>query len=514
VATARIAPWTYRFGHGLAPAQVSMFTLHPARLLELLVPFPFGLPGHPGLDGVWAAGVLPQPPLYLSVYAGVVATLLAPFGARRRRMLAGLAVGGLLLASLGSWSSLPFQLLFAGAFRSPEKLVLWTALALPLLAAEGLERLVAGGGRALVPVALAGALAATAAATLLLLFGIPRAAGDVGRTHLVAQLAVAASLLLTAAWAARRSPPVLLVLQLVALLQLGPLVRLPDVADLRPAGGPFVGRAVVPLEQTYPHWDGLMAPFPGADRLWWQAQWEAFTLGPTPGVLAGRTYPVSPDMVGLHHRFYALLLSQLAAADWDLRAPWLRVLGVEVLVASEPVAHPDLHLLGAAGPPASPALFYGVVAPAPAAWWPRRAAVAGSPREALALLDRRDPAAIAAVPFPIEHQPGARLRLLRWEPDRIRIDVVGKGGLLVVRRAFQAFWRARSGGQDLQVVPADLGLLGVLVPPGRQQVELSVSAWPEWLAALFGLMAAVALGLLGRPWRGAVAPSPDRSRTS
>ncbi|HUR02365.1 MAG TPA: hypothetical protein VM347_07495, partial [Nonomuraea sp.] len=69
------------------------------------------------------------------------------------------------------------------------------------------------------------------------------------------------------------------------------------------------------------------------------------------------------------------------------------------------------------------------------------------------------------------------------EPDRIELEVESDGGLAVVQRAYQPLFEAQSEGRKLRTVPVDLNLLGVEVPPGRHRVVLSVSSWPEGLAA-------------------------------
>src|SRR5688572_31819326 len=38
----------------------------------------------------------------------------------------------------------------------------------------------------------------------------------------------------------------------------------------------------------------------------------AFALGPVPGVLEGLTYPMAPDLVGMHHRFFDYVLFRTA----------------------------------------------------------------------------------------------------------------------------------------------------------------------------------------------------------
>lgn len=85
------------------------------------------------------------------------------------------------------------------------------------------------------------------------------------------------------------------------------------------------------------------------------------------------------------------------------------------------------------------------------------------------------------------------MRLLYARADRVELEVAGDGGVVVVRRAFQPLWQARSGAQQLQVVPADVVLTGVVVPPGEHRIELFVSSRPEWKAAMVAGLALVAL---------------------
>jgi hypothetical protein len=513
VATLRIAHWTFRFGYGMLAKEVAAFTLQPGRLLELALPFPFGLPAFPGDRGLWAFGALPR--LYLSLYFGAVALILAFAGARRRLPLAGLALGGLALACIGRFSANLLQILFAGGFRSPEKLIVWTALALPLLAGEGLDRVVAGGERSAFRMAATGALLAAAAAAVSTWLGVPRGEPAPARQHLLSGLVVAALLCGLAAWGVRRrSAGALLGVELLALLQLQPLVFLERTDRIRAlAGAPYGPDSgpVLPVEQTYPSWGLRPSVPPGAEGPSWQVQREAFSLGPTPGILEGRSYPAAPNIDGMHHQLYTLLLYRLSRASWDERIGWCRALGARILVSPAPVASRHARLLRQEFSGA-PLFFYRIAAPAPRAWWPERVLAAESPRRAFELLGSRpEPSATAVLPLAVPHRPGARVRLLAASPDRLVVDVAGGGGLLVVQRAFQNFWQAHAGDRRLQVLPADLALLGVVVPAGRHRVVLEISAWPEELAAVLSLCAAagllaVALGVRN-PRRVATAPA-------
>jgi hypothetical protein len=136
VATARILRSTFRGGYGM---EAGGFALHPLRLVELVLPLPFGNPARIDTYG-WIASFSRDPPLVFTLYFGVVALLLVA-AAGRSRWLA-LAGAGLLLAWLGGRRADLFAAASAGLFRYPEKFLLWTALGVPLAAARGLARVV------------------------------------------------------------------------------------------------------------------------------------------------------------------------------------------------------------------------------------------------------------------------------------------------------------------------------------------------------------------------------------
>jgi len=83
----------------------------------------------------------------------------------------------------------------------------------------------------------------------------------------------------------------------------------------------------------------------------------------------------------------------------------------------------------------------------------------------------------------------ARITLGEESPDRLEVDVWGDGGLLVLRRAFQPLFKASAGGRPLPILPVNLSLLGVEVPPGNHRVWIEVGAGPEILAGGIAILA-------------------------
>ncbi|HVT59157.1 MAG TPA: hypothetical protein VHR45_12235 [Thermoanaerobaculia bacterium] len=537
VATLRVLPFTVR-GLGLHPSVAANYALAAPRLLELLVPFPFGRPAIAGPTGVWAASVIGTTPLVLTLYPGVIALWLAAAAAARHLSWALLAAAGLALAiAAGFWGELLVRLSF-GLFRYPEKFLFWFAFALPLLAGWGLERVVAAADdspagrrrRQWVAPLAAGALALGLVAALRLLAPSLLAAVTAGLQRLssaqraaaleivtvqlglwTVALLAAAVLLLVAALAARRSSGAALVaLELAALIQLGPLAATDATAPYRQpapwahrlAPDPARGAAVVDELLVFPPWrpdppyhlpEGRAA----IDRM------KALDLGAAPGVLYGLTYPLAADLEGMHSPLFALMLDRMPRLSWPERVRWLRSLGLDAAVLFEDPGVLGLVPLDRAERHGVVARLYGVAGPAPRAWWPRRLRVAPSPEAAWAAVSAAaDPIAEVTVPRPLPHDPRGSLRLVAETPDRIDLEVVG-GGVAVLRRAYQPLYQAHADGQPLPAVAVNLNLLGIVVPPGRHRVTVAVSAWPEWAAAaaaLAALAAALALGLARRPY--------------
>ena len=530
VAMLRVLPFTYRGGHGMSGEQTAYFALHPFRLVELLVPFPYGRPTWLGRFGVWAVRFFPQIPLFLTLYTGIVGLALALAGSRRRLAWAGLAVAGLALAILGGHAGDLLARLSFGLFRFPEKFLLWPALALPLLAAWGLERVLAGGrrwsqiagGAGLLFVLLGAAVRVLSPAVLA---GAGRGFERLGPAQeqalamvstqisswIVALLAAGAALL-AAAWAVswnqrrktRWSAALIVGAQLALLTQLWPLAVTDETAPykepapwtrrlVRPGGTAAVFNRALSFtpwgpEPPYVLESGTRIPLERA---------TALDLDPAPGVLHGLTYPFAPDLEGLQSPMFTLMLYNLPRLQAAQRVNWLRVLGLDAIVLFEDVDMPGLRLMDRATRLGVESRLYRVESPAPKAWWPDEVREAKSPPAALwAVSNMRDPIASVVVSEAVEHKPGGRVRLLRDEPDRIELEVDGPGGLAIVRRAWQPLFEARAEGRKLRTVLVDLNLLGIEVPPGKHRVVAEVPAWPEWVAggvALLTLVGAVAM---------------------
>lgn len=528
VATLRILPHTFRGAHGVPAGQVSVYAFPAVRLLELVLPLPFGRPADLGPARFWAGAAVPTVPLVLSIHFGVVGLALALAAAGARRRWAALAAGGIVLAWAGGVWGRPLAVLSAGLFRFPEKFLFWTALAAPLLVAWGLDRALAGRERFVKGAAVAAVLALTFAAgtfgsraavlRILERAGAPEALARAHAGMWIRDLAVAGALLALAAWAAhRRSAAGLAAAVLAALLPLAPLAMTMPTAALR-APAPFTaalspgaaGAAVASLTQASPFLDpppAYRTP-PGATFAARVAV-AARELDPFPGVLHRLTYPLAPDVDGFAPPLATLVAYNLPLLpSWDERRRWLRVAGIAALADAGAAEVPGFPVAASEGHDGVPVVLRRAAAPAPAAWWPARLAVAASPARAFLDVSRGDPGNEVVVSRGIAHDPLGRVVVVENAPDRVVLATEGRGGVAVLRRAFQPLLAARAGdGRRLPTFPADLLLTGIAVPPGRQRIVLAVSGAPE--AAAFAVswaaLAAAAFLAVRRPRRAAAA---------
>jgi hypothetical protein len=530
VSTLRILPFTTRGAYGLTAAQASQYSLHPLRLLELLLPFPFGQPGTIGPEGVWAVAVIPEVPLFLSIYPGIVALWLAVRGAKRHLPWTLLAVGALLLAILGgAWGTALVRLSF-GLFRYPEKFLFWFALAVPILAGWGAEALATDpektSRRRLGRWALASAILALVAGVLVLigrsglvgamadrLGSLSASRRDAALTLVSTQLhswgtalCLLGGTLAAAVLVARRGATSLLVfLQLLVLFQLRPLVvtdsttpyrsPMPWAQNFRSASAPRASVAVFHELLAFPPWrlnPSYHLP-PGSRAVMERA--KALDLAPAPGVLDGLTYPLAPDLEGLQSPLSTILHRALPQMSWAEKTRWLQITGVEAAVVFEDPASPPLEVIDHAEHWGVTSYLARVRGTTPAAWWPHRLVEAPTPLTALqAVATFNDPQSVVTVPHVIPHDPNGSVALIKEEPDQIDLEVEGGGGVAVIRRAYEPLYVARAGKQILPTFPVDLDLLGVAVPPGRHHITLAVSGGRETAAGWVG--AAVALSLL------------------
>lgn len=530
VATARILPESWRALAGIEAHQVAANDVHPFRLLELLLPLPWGWPSSWDRFSYWAPRVTPELPYVFTLHFGVVACALAFAAARRRPALAALGLGGLAGAWALGLSPELTRTLTLGLFRYPQKLLLLVALAGALLAGCGLERLL--GEEEARPRPWWFAAGALGALAVGLLVAFPELA-ELLRVHLAARgnalvattqaahwivgLLAAALLVAGAGWAvARRSGAGLVACQALALVQLAP-AWLTDATARYRAPSPWArtvaaeagARSVVAVPAAFPWWEERQPYGEEARSPAGQARIARLDLEPPFATLYGLASPLAPDLEGLSSARSVELARRLAAASWEERLPWLRRLGVGWVtrnVAGEIAGLEPVESVDRFG---TPTTLFRLAGAQPLVRWPERLALARDRAAAFAAVaEGRVPDGAALIERPVDHHPDARVELLEERTDEIRFEVEGEGGLAVVGRAYWSFYQARlEDGTLLATQPADLALLGVEVPPGRHRVLVEVSWRGERAGAALALLAlALCSGLFA--WRrSGVAPS-------
>lgn len=211
---------------------------------------------------------------------------------------------------------------------------------------------------------------------------------------------------------------------------------------------------------------------------------EALTVGSEVGVVV--TAPASTTLVGVEDDG-SLALGTVAGDD-DLAL--LRV--GDVILLDRPVE--PVRLAHAVVVEAEPAAAAALVAAGPGA---DTAVVAGE----TGLPGRPPPGAEGAI------------RAVTYEPGTIRVRVeTSEPGLVVVSEAHYPGWRATVDGAGADIVVSDAAFMGVVVPAGSHEVELTFEpthlTWSLGLLAV-GFTALLALlvhgarrGDLRSPWRG------------
>jgi hypothetical protein len=518
--------------------------VHPAVLLQSVLPNLFGVPQLPA-EAWWGGRFFSKGlPYFLSLYVGPVALALAGLGfaamARTTRAVL-LALGGLALwYSLGEWGGLApllANLPLAEAFRFPSKAVLLPYLALALAAAFGVDRLrrereawrrlaVIVGAAAVLALALAGLFAAAPPAfvswTGVLPAFWPRLLGVIARDAAVV-LVVAAACGGLAAAVHRDRLGIGVATALVSALAVGDLVRagsglnpqvpasffdpLPEIAALRlddlggqrvfsygldhsPAFGAFLSRGG----------EGLTLAGTFLSRQ---------VLSPYSNILDRVEAPEATDLTSFVPRVRELGPENYEPGRVGRLLPWLRNAAVGRVVSLDPLSHPDLESL-AVVPAAVPGVaiyVYRLSAPWPRSYVACRAAPAPSVEEALGAPYREgfDPWRDVSV----EGEPSSSCRegesrRLEWVPGAERYAVETDGaGYLVTRDSFARGWRAWVDGVETPVRRANGKHRAVSVPAGAHEVVLRYEP-PGWKAGLLltGLSVVAGLALWMAPVRG------------
>ena len=543
--TLGLLPETVR-GAGFAPDVRLGNAVHPAVLLQTLLPNLFGVPQAPA-EAWWGGRFFSKGlPYFLSLYVGPVALAFAGLGfvamARATRVVL-LALGGLgLWYALGEWGGLApllAHLPLAEAFRFPSKAVLLPYLAIAIAGAFGVDRLrrepkswtwlAAGTGAG---AALAIALAAVFTAptpSFVSWTGVendfwPRLTEVVARD--AAFVVLAAAVCGGLAVAVRRGRLALgLATALASALAVGDLVR--AGAGLNPqTRASFFD----PLpEMTALHLDDLEGQRVFSYGLDHSPAFGAFlarggprltlagtflsrqVLAPYSNIIDRVETPEAKDLTSFVPRARELGPDNYAPEAVARLLPWLRNAAVSRVVSLDPLVDPELEEMATvpAGPPGLALHVYRLARP-----WPRAhiaCRVVPAPVGEMALgvpyrdgFDRtRD--------VGLEKGPRADCRVGRARriaavpgAERYRVEADGTG-YLVVRASFARGWRAWVDDAEVPVVRANGKHRAVPVPAGEHDVLLRYDPpglWPglvlTGLSVLVGLTAWAAAGPVRR----------------
>ncbi len=510
--TLGLLPETVR-GAGFAPDVSLGNAVHPAVLLQTVLPNLFGLPQAPA-EAWWGGRFFSKGlPYFLSLYLGPVALALAGLGfgamARAQRLVL-LVLGGVglwyALGEAGGLATVVARLPLAASFRFPGKAMLLPYLAVAVAAAFGSERL--RRDRRAWPrlAAITGGWAALALAVALLLRTAP--------PGLVAWTGVVPDFWAHVVGVGTRDAAVVVALGVAsAALALGvrrhwlgpgaataALVAL-SLADLTRAGAGVNPQAPGSFFAPLPEMESLELAASDGGRVF------SYGLQHSPGfreflargggslTLAG-TYlnrqilapytnivdrvetPEATDLTSFVPRARELGPSAYDPAAVARLLPWLRNAAVSRVLSLDTLSHPELDLMAAvpAGPPGLTIHAYRLADPWPRAYVACRVIEGVSTEGALLAPFREgfEPDGQVA----LEGEGAAtcrsgRARRVAFVPGRERYEVEADGtAYLVARDSYARGWRARVDDREAPVLRANGKHRAVPLPAGAREVSL------------------------------------------
>lgn len=541
----RILPVSFRGFRGYTGGVATIASWHPAQAAEWLLPTLFGRLDVRVAGSFWGQRFFTgAPPLYPSLYPGLLALALIAAGGLPRRTAAWWAWGACaagLFCSLGRYNP-AMEWLFArpgaGALRYPVKFWLPVAVGGALLCGIGFERLLGAesagpAGRrfrwALAGLALTlGALWAflgllPGLATRLLRGLIPpaRTMAFVANERLrwgglcLFSLVILAVLGLLALRMARAAPGsraactwggLLLAAHAAAqLYMLRPLYPTDAVTPYR-VPPPVLGWLPPGLTVINPDFEHLFGPsvfaagkFPSQSLLWLERR-AFYEMFPFAGPLWDRRYELGESPEGLDTYLTRLSQGSLKTATDEERLRLLAGWGVGRLVIERALTPLPAHARLLAELPSfgQQVRVYEVLGRSPEVFLARRIWYAPHLNAAYRIMkgDAFDPERDAVIEGngPPRPSAGGTVRVLREGPERLDLDLdVGPGGsLLVVQRALLIYRAAIDGRPAPPLQATNLHRNGLLVPAGRHRVRMWVDR-----TAFHRSLAASALGLAG-----------------
>ena len=525
----------------LAELERLRWNLHPARLAELVLPhLARTVPGAlraPAYEAFFGTAPVPWA---LSLYAGAAAAALATVAvparpaARWILALGALAAWGAAGPHLG-WSGLAAALPFVGSIRYWERLGVFVALAVAVLAALGTSELLEGPApRRLAPAlaalaagAFCGAAAMLAAADPLatwLSHGAPApAAAELvrnvrdGLAHAAAALAALAAWMFLRPRLGRAAPVLVGVVVAADLAAANARAVVPVAVDAlrppQPLAAPLAGSGVVRV--VTPIGAGAW-PREGETAFEAAARANARLLEGTSGLWArvGNFTPytalVSDRVLLLHRTLGAERLARIAgrwgvshvAIPGDPEGAALR-LGLEParVAAIDPVVPAVLFAL-----PSRPRAYLADHVTSVSADGALAFALGPVPPGLASVVEGPAP--------PVTSKPVGEVRLLRDDPARVELLVTAdRPALLVLGDAADPGWTATIDGARAEIVTANFLLRGLWVPAGRHRLIFGYRTPGLAAGTAVAALAACAIAAYAAAERRrrAVPPAPPRA---
>ena len=506
--TAQVYPTSTR---SLAPFPyllASSTSVTPPRLLEQVTPYPFGRPDLTGEAGFTGHEHYDNHAPYLwTLHVGWVTLALLlvcarPLSSGERWWWA--LVAAAIVLSLGRYMPggrwIHPLLSLGGRVRFPLKWWYVVALALVPLVARAAQRWEDG------PPLTRGARVRLAVAALVGVVALVTVAEVSGIAAVAAGASAAAVFALWLASSRERRPSAESLAWLAAVtLALSDVPLWRTLVDVVPEAPPhFAGGRVYERAAGEPH------PLPNAPE--WPppeaTTREVFRRAPRElwaltGALSGMPYAFDGDPDGIYFEGDRVVAKSIDGLPWDARAPALRASGVGYVVSAAELPPPFARL--AVLSPEHRVAVYRLDGAAPSVRVATRLFPAVRFQDVVPLLSRADfdprtDAVVMVTAGTIEGTPAAtRVEIDEERPTHLRARVdTPAPAVLVWSRTFFRAWRARVDGQAAETLVADGHLLGVRVPAGAHEVEVSWSAMPVVAAGVLSLAAVAVLILLRR----------------
>jgi hypothetical protein len=499
-ATAQILPDSSRVRAPFPFVTATGTSTHPVRLVEQLLPYPYGRPDLRGRLGFDGHEVFDHHQPYLwTLHLGLAVVGLLVLHARpRARAEWPFLAAALAAAVLAFGRYLPAAreisplLSLGGRVRFPVKWWYFVLLALTPLVARAAARFVEG--EAPTPARRGVAAVLGLAAVAVLVWRWP--ATLLAASGPLVSLAVLAGLVFARTDVRRRA---LLPAALAGCLFVSDLPLFLTFLDRPPDDPPraATGRILARLDLR-PHPEGPATHPDGTTRAFYRR--ASAELWPLVATVTGGGYAFDDDPDGAYADEDRALRKLLEDRSWPERAAELRLAGVTHVLADEPVPYREVAVLN----DAEGVRLYAVDGAMPSVRFATRVHRRETLEETVALhaTPGYDPATEVVLNGSgetTEAENIARVETIRETPDRltVRLDA-GDGGILIWSRTFFSAWRARVDGAAVAPVRADGHLTGVPVPGGAHTVEISWSPRPVIAGGLLALLGLAAVGLLRR----------------